>query len=94
MKSFGTGPVRTQSVVDRVPLLQHVQSFTLFLDAIWLTQMGTLVDRYDESAGMCNGAIPSKKYAIPRIVYQSLAMCDVTVYWDKHRSAGIHFRVL
>ena len=43
VKSFGTGPVRTQSVVDRVPLLQHVQSPALFLDAIWLTQMAALV---------------------------------------------------
>ena len=43
VKSFGTGPGQTQSVVDRVPLLQHAQSFTLFLDAIWLTQMGALV---------------------------------------------------
>ena len=42
VKSNGTGPGRTQSVVDREPLLQHVQSCTLFLDAIWLTQMGAL----------------------------------------------------
>ncbi len=42
MKSNGTGPVRTQSVVDRVPLLQHVQGSAFFLDAIWLTQMGAL----------------------------------------------------
>ena len=44
LTSFGTGPVRTQSVVYRVPLLQHVQMSLIDVDVVGVTQMAALVD--------------------------------------------------
>ena len=38
------GPVRTQSVVYRVPLLQHVQCSPVDVDVVGVTQMAALVD--------------------------------------------------
>ena len=38
------GPVRTQSVVYRVLLLQHVQMLKIDVDVVGVTQMAALVD--------------------------------------------------
>ena len=43
VKSVGTGPVRTQSVVDRVPLLQHVQKRYIDVDVVGVTHMAALI---------------------------------------------------